>query len=186
MGAYMSYVLFNQPTYYELKEPLQRLLNPYNIVLDSSTFILIYDNIIPTDSEIKILGTLVNLELKIKDVLIIKIPESQELLEKIKIEFNSSFVGHVSDDYDRKNARIFYQTKLKYNSTRGLKGAIKIPLLKVNPSFYSSHGWNQSEIEEINNTSIESLKLIHAFFDSTKEKLKKELDDFKKIKIVIK
>ena len=180
----MPYVLFNKPKYYELKEPLQKLLNPYEIFLDSSTFILIYDNIIQTDSEIKILGTLVNLELKLKDVLIIKIPESQELLKTIKKQFSSSFVGYVRDDYDKKNAQLFYQITLKYKSIRSLKGAIKIPLLKVVPSFYSFYGWNQSEIEDINNISIDSLKPIHAHFENIKEGLKIQLNEHKKIKLV--
>ena len=184
----MPYILFNQATqaavYYDLKEPLQKSLNPYSIILNSSTFWLIYDNLYKTDNEIKILGTLVNFELKLEDVLILKIPNSQELLATIRNEFSSSFIGYVSDDYDRINAKKFYEIKLKYRSIRILKRAIKSPLSKVVPTFYSEYGWNQSAIEEINSVAIGSLKPIHSHFDRIKEKLKIQLNEFKKFKLV--
>lgn len=181
----MPYILFHCEKYYELKEPLQQLLEPYDFKVENFSHYLIYDNIVHTDSDFKILGTLITVELKIKEVLIIKIPNSTEILNTLKDEFQTKFIGYVSDNYDKILAKKYYAAKLKYKSIRQLKTAIKLPLHKVVPEFYSRHGWNGDSVDKINNIATDSLSQIHDYFDSIKIELKKELNEYKKIKLVV-
>jgi hypothetical protein len=176
--------LFHCEKYYELKEPLQQLLEPYNFKVESFSNYLIYDNIVHTDSDFKILGTLITVELKIKEVLVIQIPNSTEILNRIKDEFNNIFVGYVEDNYDKIHAKKYYSAKLKYKSIRQLKSAIKLQLHKVVPDFYSRHGWNTDSVDEINKIATDSLSQIHDYFNIIKIELKKELDAYKKVKLV--
>jgi len=178
----MSYALFHSEKYYELKEPLQKILKAYEIDLSVSGFNLIYDNLITTDNDIKILGTLVNFELKLKDVLVIYTPN--EVIKKINEEFSNCFIGFVSDDYDKLKAKRYYQLKLKYRSIRLLKGAIKLNLLKVVPDWYKNHYWEDETVESINKIANDSLIPIHDYFEKIKLEIKKELTILSKIKLV--
>jgi hypothetical protein len=180
----MSYLVFTSSAYYELKPRINEFLAKRDIEFEELESHVIYDNLIPSESDIKILGTLICSELKLTDILIIHIPDYivNELI--FKLRFEHEFCGTVNENYDKVFCILYYNLKLKYKTISNLKRTIKLPLLKVNSEYYVKHGWNITEQNEINDLATESLNPIFNYFNSIQIDLKKQLDKLKKNKLI--